>query len=414
MRKLKDGVLFDFIKYCSNTEVPSFFALWCGIATISAALGRDAFIDMGHYTIFPNLYVVLVAGSAKCRKSTAISIAGQLLQKIRPEINMFSQKLTPEALIGALSTVKEESDTVLRGSAEGIIVADELSTLVDKNAFNSGMISFLTTLWDSKDSFTYETKSRGKETVYNSCVSILGGSTLEWIKEVIPVTAIGGGFTSRVVFVYRDDYERLILWTKKNEQDRILGDNLLHDLNDIAKLRGEFVVDEKAEAFCDKDYREFMDSHPFLKNRFLMGYAGRRYTILLKIAIIVSAAMSSSRVISLADINVAKKILENAEKQMPLVLRTIATDDSGVLNEEVLKIIYKFKKISRKQLLTLVHHKMQASDLDKIIDTLCQAALVKEVHEERIIYYQATKIEGGKDMSFTDAILQLSQEEIPK
>jgi len=406
MRRLPDGFLKEYLKYCSSTEVPGIFSLWCGIACIASALGRDGFMSMGHYTIFPNLYIILVAGSAKCKKSTAIRIADGFIKKVTPDIKTFSQKLTPEALIGALCEVKEASANQLRGSAEGIIVVDELSTLIDRNAFQSGMIPFLTTLWDAQESFTYETKKRGKETVYNSCVSMLGGSTLSWIREAIPISAIGGGFTSRVIFVFREQYEKSILWTSMSEENRKRGENLLHDLNEIAKVRGEFGVTEKVKTVSEQLYSDFRASHPFHANKYLEGYAGRRFTTLLKLAMIVCASLSDNRLIKLEHLNAALNVLEDAEGHMPKVLQTIAMDDIGMVNQDILSLIKSKGRVTRKKLLTLVHHQMQARDLDIVLSTLSQAGEIKEnIGKSGGVTYEVIAKKKKEEESFTSKVL---------
>ena len=159
-RKLPKGILTAFAKYTDETEIPRIFSLWVGISTISASIGRDCFIDMGHFTIYPNMYIVLVAGSARCRKSTSIGAGRKFMEKVTPPIKMLSQKMTPEALIGALSGMTAESESKIINEAEGILVVDELATLIDRNAFKTGMIAVLTKLYDCDD-FPYETRGSG-------------------------------------------------------------------------------------------------------------------------------------------------------------------------------------------------------------------------------------------------------------
>ena len=121
-RQLDEGILKAFCKYTQNTEIPSIYALWCAISTVSVSLGRDCFIDMGHYTIYPNLYIVLVAGSGKCKKSTSIGVAEYFLNRVTPEIRIFAQKATPEALIGALSKLKGDEENNIKVFADATTV----------------------------------------------------------------------------------------------------------------------------------------------------------------------------------------------------------------------------------------------------------------------------------------------------
>jgi hypothetical protein len=207
-----------------ETEVPQIFSLWGGISAVSAALGRDCFIDQGHFTVYPNLYIVLAAGSAKCRKSTIITVVKQLLDAIEPPIHTLSQKSTPEALIGALCGMEAEGESRIISRATGVAVVDEMSTLIDRNSFKSGMIAILTKLYDCGD-FDYRTRGRGLEIIREPCLSILGGSTLQWIKEAIPIASIGGGFTARVIFIHQDEPADLIPWPVRSPEMRQLKDS---------------------------------------------------------------------------------------------------------------------------------------------------------------------------------------------
>ena len=202
-RILPYGVIKSVCLYCEGTEIPDIFALWSGIMCVSSALGREAFVDQGVFTVYPNLYVMLVAASAKCRKSTSIMVSYKFIDKVIPKINILCQKLTAEYLIGELSGTLSKEERVVIPQASGIAIADEVSTLIDKNGFASGLIPLLTKLYDCED-FPYGTRSRGKEFIKNPCLSLFGGSTVKWIKESIPIVSIGGGFTSRIVFVFKD------------------------------------------------------------------------------------------------------------------------------------------------------------------------------------------------------------------
>jgi hypothetical protein len=367
---------------------------------------------MGHYTVYPNLFVVLVAGSGKCKKSTSIGVAEMFMKTIEPKVKMFSQKATPEALIGALSGMKcDEEENKVMSSSEGIIVADELSTLIDKTSTQSGMIQFLTTLWDSKDSFTYETRSRGKETIANACVSLLGGSTIDWIKEAVSLTAIGGGFTARIIFVFRDTYEKLVLRTVQTDADRIRRGSIIHDLNEIAHIRGEFTPSEDAWKVLEAEYVKFMKTSPMHENKYLSGYANKRSTNLLKLCMVVSAAVKDDRTIDVSDVKLAIRILTQVEIHMPKVMMAIAADETGVANAFLTDIIKNKKEISRKALLNIVHHRMQAQDMDSVLETLEQAGIIsRHVNGRHEVIKFIENVQDAKDvkqdMSFTDLILQ--------
>jgi hypothetical protein len=370
-RKLPDGILKSFAKFTENTEIPSIFALWVGISTVSAAMGRDCFVDLGHFTVYPNLYIVLVAGSAKCRKSTSINAGRKFMEKIIPAVKMLSQKMTPEALIGALSGMTAEGDSKILNEAEGILVVDELATLIDRNAFKTGMIPILTKLYDCED-FPYETRGRGIEDVRNPCLSMLGGSTSEWIKESIPIAAIGGGFTSRVIFVFKDSYERLVPWPFMSEETRKLGDAIAHDLNKVAEMRGGFSLSDKAKKIYENEYMRFMKESSLFEDSNLAGYSGRRHITLLKVAMVISASMRDDRLIDEIDMKIAISAMTMVEENMPDVLKTIRNEFVGDASEEVLKIIMGSPFVHRSTLVKKMAYKLSAQQLNVILDTLLE------------------------------------------
>ena len=131
----------DFVLLCKGTEIPDIFALWCGIAGISCVLGRRLWIDMGTYTIYPNLYVVLVAGSGRCRKSTVVNMIEKLIFQLDPRPNLISQKITPEALIDALKVTEvTEKKIFVRQTSEGFVIIDELSTFLNRKTYELSLI----------------------------------------------------------------------------------------------------------------------------------------------------------------------------------------------------------------------------------------------------------------------------------
>ncbi len=69
-----------YLKYTSQTECPTFFHRWCAVTNLAAYLGRRPYFRFGHFTLHPNLYVMLI-GSPGTKKSSAIKIGTKLLKQ---------------------------------------------------------------------------------------------------------------------------------------------------------------------------------------------------------------------------------------------------------------------------------------------------------------------------------------------
>jgi hypothetical protein len=295
--------------------------------------------------------------------------------------------MTPEGLIGALGgLVGQEGSSQVIPAAVGIAVVDELSTLIDKNAFNSGMIAVLTDLYDARD-FEYLTRGRGKETVKNPCLSILGGSTLHWIKESIPIVAIGGGFTSRIVFIYKDNREKLFAWPVLTEENKQLREMITHDLCEIAKMRGPFGLEPEALTMYKKEYEDFYNQSVLMDDELLGGYANRRHHILLKVAMITSASVRDSRVITKEDMAFAIGAMRKAEESMPLILKSITSKEIGNIFEAIIRFISRKISVSHSQLIQNFRHQMTSQELQIMMKTLEDEGLIKIEAIKGVIQY---------------------------
>lgn len=384
-RRLKDGIIPNICKYCSETEIPSLYALWVGISTISAILGRRCCIEFGYEAVYPNTFIILVAESGTCRKSSAIRVAKRFLKEVKPSVNLLSQKMTPEALIDALAGNKAEEDKIIM-TAEGIAVADELTTLVDRNAVKSGLTNLMTNLYDCDD-FEYRTRGRGVESIRNPCLSILGGTTVYWIKEALSVSAITGGFTARIIFVYLSSRDKDVCWPKLSIENLKRADNIAHDLDCVAKIRGPFKLNNEAMKLFEDQYKEFNKNNELIHNALTSGYASKRHVNLLKVAMTISASRTDDREIDKGDMIVAIQALQSAEVSLPRVMRAISMTEVGDLCEFVINIVKQKKVITRSELLKATRHKVTAAQLGDVMQGVCeQGIIVQDLRDKRVIY----------------------------
>jgi len=387
LRRLKDGIIPAICHYCEETEIPSIFALWSGISAVSSVLGRSCCIEFGHETIYPNTYIVLIAGSAKCRKSSAVRVAEKMLREVHPKVNLLSQKMTPEALIDALAGRSSFEEDKLILQAEGVAIAGELTTLVDRNAVKSGLTNLMTNLYDCDD-FEYRTRGRGIEQIKNPCFSLLGGSTIHWIKEALSVSAITGGFTSRIVFVYLDKRERNIAWPKLSQENLYRREKIVKDLCQVATMRGPFSPTKEAKDLFKDEYNRFSDESELMSNPHLTGYAGRRHITLLKVSMIMSASRNSDREIDKGDMIVAMQAMESVEENLPRIMRAIASTETGDICQQLFDIIKQKKVIVRSELIKAMRHKITASQLDDLMAGLVQEGVViQDSRDGKMIYF---------------------------
>ena len=87
----------SYLTFTANSEPPYTYRLWCGISVIAACLKRKCVLNWGTLTLYPNMYVVLVGPSGRCRKGTAMNQGMWFMREMG--IKMAAESITREALI---------------------------------------------------------------------------------------------------------------------------------------------------------------------------------------------------------------------------------------------------------------------------------------------------------------------------
>ena len=332
-RKCKGGMLDSYLRYASHQESPTDFHLWVAVTLIAAAMGRKCYTSTGMWETYPNLYTILVGESALTHKSTAIHMGTKGFKRTLTEVPLIAQKVTAEALIGAISSISEE-----KGSAEVFMEASELSVLLGNQRLDDTFLKLMTDLWDCPDPFTYLTRSRGLERADKVCVNLLGGTTEEWLRSSVPEAALEGGFFSRLLLVHRKPKgEKNPLVIMSTEQKMHL-DNFLFDLNHIHNnIRGEYELSDEASQFFVDWYMDF--NKPESAQSFMRGYYGRKGDFLLKIAMVLSASYSDDMIITLDAISSALRLLNDNEAHMDALVKFLGTSADGLKYMRVVHLI---------------------------------------------------------------------------
>jgi hypothetical protein len=369
MRKCKDGILNSYLKYVEEQESPTAFHQWVILSVVGAALGRNIWLDRGYYTIFPNLFVILVAGSAKCKKSTSLGLGINLLKSIAKPPMIFSQKITNEALIQALVESREND------SSSGLVYASELSVFIGIDAQKSGLIPTLTDLYDSPSDWSYRTRGRGIEQMKNVTISILAGSTKDWLRTSIPAEAVGGGFTSRIIFVYQNAPRRANLFPSMNDHAHHLKLALIDDLNHLRTVNGGMMFSKEAKEKAEEWYHKelFISRDPKVE-----GYYARKHDTMFKVATILSLMESDQRVIEKEHIEKALAMLAHTEGDLTSIMDSVVAAPVGGMMEQILEIVRRDRAVTHSDLLKKCWRFATATDVSMYIRTLIDGKEVKE------------------------------------
>ncbi len=378
-----DDWLDAYLTYTENTEPPLSYHTWVGISLIAGALQRKVYLNWGHETIYPNMYIVLVGPSGKARKGTALTIGKDILQDIG--ISLTSESITREALIrdmkDALDSFQDESTGKLRYHCALTAISDELSVFLGQNDVK--FLADLTDWYDSRKSWTYRTKGAGTDKIQGVCFNILGATAPDWLQSILPQEAVGGGFTSRIIFVVEEDKGKIVpepIYTKEDEELRGM---LVRDLERISTLTGEMRFSDKGKQKYINWYKKYendmRDGKFVIEDTRFTGYMERKATHLRKLSMVLSAARSSERIITEVDLSKALSLLAQAEKKMPKTFGGLGTSQYSDITNKVINLIQARGELTRSNLMRKMYRDLDPGTLDVVETTMRQMKVVEVV-----------------------------------
>jgi len=375
-RSLEDWI-DGFMEATDNTEPPRLYRLWVAISCVAAALQRKCFLSWGPYTFYPNMYIVLV-GPSGARKGTAMSPGYKLLSDIG--IGMSAQSTTLQALIRRLSEGTHSKQDPKTGKlymhSSLTIFSEELVVFLGYQEME--LMSALCDWYDCKDRWTYDTKNKGTDEVLGVWVNLIGATTPHLIQSNLPMESIGGGLTSRIIFVYESGKEKSVPHPFLTQRENDLFDDLRNDLERIHLMAGRFSV---TEDFIDAwtDWYTEQDRHPpkHLSEDQFGGYVQRRPTHMLKLALILSASESSQMIVTPTHLSRAQRILEATERKMPNVFRGIGKSPLSDILSKAMGFLMIKKHVPMSELMERFHADADIQVMEKVVRTLEQMKYIR-------------------------------------
>jgi hypothetical protein len=366
-----------YTQFTMDSESPLDFHFWTGVATIAGALRRRVWIDMRKFQWTPNFYIVLVGPPGIANKSTSIKTGIRLLEQV-PSIHFGPQSLTWQALTDALSEAIEHmkmtdpngADVFLPMSCLTISIS-ELGTFLKFD--DASLSDVLVDLWDGQLTlWGHRTRTNGAVEIRNPWLNIIGCTTPAWLKANFPDHMIGGGLTSRIVFIYGDKKRSYIPYPDEMIPAADYHDiesKLVSDLQQIATMQGEFSINAPARQWGRDWYTKHWQSQPpHLASERYAGYVARKQTHIHKLAIVCAASRSNGMVIGPEHLQEAEAILNSAEPHMKRVFESIGMVGEAKRAKEIVAFVRAQGWTSSSTLWRLVQSVMNQREFKEALD----------------------------------------------
>lgn len=339
-----DNWIQGYLDYAEYSEAPRHMHFWTAISTLAGVLRRRVWIDQAYFRWHPNFYIILVAPPGIVSKSTTAGIGMGLLKKV-PDIRFGPDVVTWQALIGAFadSTMSFEYEGEFHAMSALTIESSEFGNLL--NPSDKEMVDLLVSLWDGKPgAFEKRTKGSGNDSVVNPWINLIACTTPAWIAGNFPEYMIGGGFTSRCLFVYADAKAKYVAYPGLHVPTDLAStaEKLIEDLSHISTFAGEYRLTSEAVKWGEAWYENhYATKNPDLDDDRFGGYFARKQTHIHKLAMILSAAMSDKMVITHEHLALANTMVSDLEPDMAFVFSKIGKTEESLYVERLIWYVHK-------------------------------------------------------------------------
>jgi len=300
-----------------------------------------------------------------------------------PGIKFGPDVVTWQALVGAFSEATEgfELDGSFHTMSALTIESSEFGNLL--NPLDKEMVDLLVNLWDSKTgAFEKRTKMSGNDTIINPWINIVACTTPSWIASNFPEYMIGGGFTSRCLFIYASEKAKYVAYPGLETPKTLNGTRvqLVQDLEHIAmNLVGEYVLHPEAVTWGRSWYEAHYKMKPEgLDDDRFGGYIARKQTHVHKLAMVLAASARDQLVITKDDLITANAMVTDLEEDMPNVFSRIGRTNISMQAERLLSFVRRRQSVTYQEAYRFVHaYFPSAKEYQDVVEGLVRTGLIK-------------------------------------
>lgn len=328
----------NYIDYCSITESPEIYNYWSALSTLSALASRRVWIDQGHFTIYPNMYIVLV-GLPGGRKTTAMEIAKNILLRVG-DIPLAATCMTKESVcLDMMANIKQfqpPGSNIIKQYSPYMLCLTELSHFLAINPAH--MIDFLTAIYD-QEFYDTKTKNKGDDVIPAPYLSMLACTTPNNILRYLREDVISGGFSRRALFIWSHKDGEPKAFPQITPEANAAMSKVLEYAAQLNKVKGQFVWDEEAKQF----YKDWYDSlfYSLIKHTdpTTLGYFKCKHVHLLKIAMLISLSESLSLKLELPHLKLGLELLKQVEDGIQKVFAGLGRNELNAVGAKIISLL---------------------------------------------------------------------------
>lgn len=405
------GYFYDYCKIFETYEGCPRFQFFTAAVAMGTVLKRNVYFQRGSRdtmpTLFPNMWIILVAPQGVGRKSTVLRAGREFLLSVedRYQPTIFASKITPEKLVNTLAGLKISKEDLpknsgltvddLKTQSQGLLYSSELGTFLGKEKYAEGMFSLLTDLYDCHDEWSSAQITRGLERLFNVCLTMMAATVPTWVQDMLSVDAFKGGFFSRVLFVTMPT-----TWNQINPIPEAPNPKAIKQIAEYLQrftdIQGEMQWSDGAQDVFRKWYRKMKTSDGIPP--YLLAYTERKQDHILRLAMLIEITKTYDKLmLSAESMKASINILDSIEPDTAYIIARASTSPAMRFSQEILEVIKERGAISEAELLKATWRKQNKSgQFTSALLMLIKAEEVKLVMHGKMPYYSLKEEQGAR------------------
>lgn len=390
----KTGFFRDWILLnLPTTDAQPLFHLASSLSLASTLINRKAWITESDDRLYPVLWILLLGTSSITRKTTAMKKILPFLKQY-PEYNSIIQGETStwEGIVSDIGIVfpkKEGGIEQLLDMARnkhieyqreclekgvdftkgiGVFHLNEIGSWLNNldKSVNSGTKEIFTNLYDPNLEWKKSTKTQGLYYLYKPFLSILAGSTIDWLLKHTQEEDLQSGFFARFLFINDSTKDYVLSIMDKADEDLRL--KVTNEVESIKQSQGEYGFTIEADDFYHDWHKRLFDKYKH--DPIMMAWINRMFVTSKKIALLYEISTTNNRSISKENLELACSLIECLAESTEKSLSQISYTPEG---KELNKVADKIKAAGRKgidraKLLQNCH--LKSRQLEELVQTL--------------------------------------------
>ncbi len=370
----------------AELESPISFWYWSGLATISACVKDQVWLDQQLYKLYPNIFVMLHARSG-LKKGPPVNFAKRLVTMVN-NTRVISGRASIQAILQELGTAQSLPGGGVMNKAVAFICSSELTSSIVEDKVATDILMDLYDRSYNEGDWKNLLKS-GNSKLKDPTITMLTATNESHSSEFFGKKDIQGGYYARTFIIYENKRNKINSLVKPLKNPPNLPELAIY-LKEISKLKGEFKNLNETEA--GEYYHEWYQTLAIRQDESNdeTGTLNRFGDSVLKVAMLLSLAKSTNLEI---DLDSMKEAINQCERLLGNTRRiSMGSGGKSAYAAQKVMIINKLLEvenhmISRARLLKEMGYHLQHTELDDIMEGFKQQGLIRiENHGSTVVF----------------------------